>query len=309
MVFLRFLEAHRLPVLDSFFSAITYLGAETAFMALALLMFWCVSKRQGYYVFFTGFFGTTLSQALKLMSRLPRPWVADPRFTIAESARADATGYSFPSGHTQNAVGTFGAIAVGNKRAWVRIVCAALIVLIPFSRLYLGVHTPLDVSVAFAAAVLLVLVLMPAFRDERSFERSMPWLLAAVAVCTLGYLAYVLLYPFPADTDAENLAHGIQNAYTMTGCILGFFPVYYLDRRYIRFRTEAPFLGQVLKYVLGLALLVAVKSGLKPVLNALFSGHPASYLVRYLLIVLFAGLVWPLTFPFFSRIGAKRRSA
>ena len=42
MEFLRLLESARLPALDAFFSAVTYLGDELAFMALALLLF-CAS--------------------------------------------------------------------------------------------------------------------------------------------------------------------------------------------------------------------------------------------------------------------------
>ena len=155
MQFLYVLERLRHPVLDAIFSAVTYGGDELAFLVLSFALFWCVSKRGGYYAFLVGLFGTLGNQFLKLVCRIPRPWVLDPDFTIVESARAAATGYSFPSGHTQNAVGTFGAMAVTAKRRWVRWVCAALMVLVPFSRMYLGVHTPLDVGVAFALALVL----------------------------------------------------------------------------------------------------------------------------------------------------------
>ena len=111
MDFLRLLEGIRLPALDSFFGAVTYLGDEVAFMVLAFVLFWCVDKRTGYYAFLVGLFGTVANQFLKIACRIPRPWVLDPDFTIVERARAAATGYSFPSGHTQNAVGTFGAAA------------------------------------------------------------------------------------------------------------------------------------------------------------------------------------------------------
>ena len=94
MEFLRLLESVRVPALDAFFSAVTYLGDELAFMALALLLFWCVDKRTGYYVFVVGLFGTLANQFLKILCRVPRPWVLDPGFTIVESARAAATGYS-----------------------------------------------------------------------------------------------------------------------------------------------------------------------------------------------------------------------
>ena len=47
MAFLRLLEAIRMPVLNEFMLAITRLGEETAFLVLALIVFWCVDKRRG----------------------------------------------------------------------------------------------------------------------------------------------------------------------------------------------------------------------------------------------------------------------
>ena len=94
MDFLRLLAAGRCGALDTFFSGLTYFGSEIAFMAAALLIFWCVDKRQGYYVFLVGALGTVCNQFLKLAFRIPRPWVLDPDFQIVEAARADATGYS-----------------------------------------------------------------------------------------------------------------------------------------------------------------------------------------------------------------------
>ena len=140
------LERLRTPFWDAVFSAVTHLGEETVFMVAAILIFWCVSKEEGYYLLLMGFFGTVVNQFLKLLFRIPRPWVRDPDFTIVESARAQATGYSFPSGHTQNAVATFGGIARSTRQPWVRWACVAVLLLVSFSRLYLGVHTPLDVG-------------------------------------------------------------------------------------------------------------------------------------------------------------------
>lgn len=116
MEVLYWLESIRNPVLDAIMQFFTFFGEELMFLVLALTIYWCVSKSEGYYLLFIGFFGTVLNQFLKLLCRIPRPWVRDPDFTIVESARSGATGYSFPSGHTQNAVGTLGGIAVGTKR-------------------------------------------------------------------------------------------------------------------------------------------------------------------------------------------------
>ena len=146
MEFLYILEGFRVPGLNEFMLAITTLGEETALLVIALIFFWCVDKRRGYYLLFTCFTGTICIQVLKMIFRIPRPWVLDPNFTIVESAREAATGYSFPSGHTQCAAGLWGGIARSAKKRAVQIGGVALVLLVGLSRMYLGVHTPLDVG-------------------------------------------------------------------------------------------------------------------------------------------------------------------
>ena len=92
MAFLYFLESLRNPILDFFFSIITLFGEETIFMAVGMIVFWCVDKYKGYFLLCTGFLGTILNQFLKILCRVPRPWVQDPDFTIVESAREGAGG-------------------------------------------------------------------------------------------------------------------------------------------------------------------------------------------------------------------------
>ena len=103
MQVLYFFESIRNPVLNFLMSLVTRLGEETIFIALAILVFWCFDKKHGYFLITIGFLGTVINQFLKVLFRIPRPWVKDPNFTIVESAREAATGYSFPSGHTQSA--------------------------------------------------------------------------------------------------------------------------------------------------------------------------------------------------------------
>ena len=310
MGFLRLLEASREPALDAFFSGVTYFGDELAFMALALLIFWCVDKRMGYYCFTVGLFGTLGNQFLKILCRVPRPWVLDPDFTIVESARAAATGYSFPSGHTQNAVGTFGAVGLLSKRRWVKYVCLALVLLVPFSRMYLGVHTPLDVGVAFLMAAALLAALYPVFRSEEKSKNALPYLLAAGIALAFLFVLYVggIRADFsPGSEDESNLSHAVKNAWTLLGAIAGLLVVFLVDRNALRFETYAPILGQILKFILGLALVAGVKAALKPLFYAVFPSGLADCL-RYFIVVLLAGIVWPLSFPFLARLGAKKEA-
>ena len=306
MGFLYFLESIRVPVLNEFMLLITKLGEETAFLAVALILFWCVDKRTGYYVMSVGFVGTIGSQFLKLACRVPRPWVLDPEFTILEEAREAASGYSFPSGHSQSAVGTFGGMAAAIKKKWLRIVFIAIAVLVPLSRMYIGVHTPADVLVGSGMSVILIFVLKPLVYGKDG--KGMKALLAGMIVLALAYLAYVELWPFPVDIDAHNLQSGYKNAYTLLGALLGVAVTYVVDEKKLQFQVKAVWWAQVLKVVLGLGVVLLVKEGLRAPLDYLCGGHMIGRAVRYFLIVVVAGIVWPLTFPWFSNLGLKEKT-
>ena len=308
MTVLRMLESLRVPAMDGLMQAVTELGSEVFFLVVALVLFWCVSKREGYYLLTVGFFGTVLNQFLKLLCRVPRPWVLDPEFTIVESARADATGYSFPSGHTQNSVGTFGVLGRCARRTWVRILCGILMVLVPFSRMYLGVHTPLDVGVALAIGGVLVLALYPVMEEADRRPWVLTWVIAFMVVCSGAFVAYLYLRGDTGATaeDAANYASALSNGWKFVGATLGLLATNVLDRKYIRFETQAVWWAQLIKLAVGFGLLLAIRAGLKAPLIALCGG--AAELaggIRYLLIVLFAGCVWPLTFWGFSRLGRR----
>lgn len=302
MEFLYLLEKIRVPVLNEFMLLITQLGEETAFLVVALVLFWCVSKRTGYYILSVGFIGTLANQFMKLWFRIPRPWVLDDHFTILEQAREAASGYSFPSGHTQSAVGTFGAISRSTSKRWVRITALIVAVLVPFSRMYIGVHTPADVLVAAGLAVALIFLLKPLF-DNRD-GKYIPALFAGMLLLAIGYMCYVSYYPFPDNIDSHNLQSGVKNAYTLLGALLGLIVVYIVDEKWLHFTTKAIWWAQIIKVVGGLAVVLAVKSGLKSPLNALL-GESVGRSARYFLVVIAAGVLWPLTFKWFSKLGKK----
>lgn len=301
------LEKIRTPFWNGVMSAVTQLGGEVIFIVAAVVVFWCVSKWEGYYLMTVAFCGTVLNQFLKLICRVPRPWVRDPNFTIVESARAEATGYSFPSGHTQNAIGLFGGMARWGGRRWVRLGLTALALVIAFSRMYLGVHTPADVGVSLVLAAALVLGLYPLMRRAQEKPRYMGYVLAAMLVVSGTFVVFVETCGFPADMDAENLASGIGNAWKMLGAVAGMTLAWLLDRRYIHFETQAVWWVQVIKVAVGMALLLAIKSGLKAPLLALLGHEGLAGGVRYFLLVLVAGAVWPLVFRPMSKWGKGKK--
>lgn len=302
MEFLYCLENMRVPFLNEFMLTVTYLGDEIAFLVVALVLFWCVDKRLGYYILSVGFLGTITNQFMKLWFRVPRPWVLDENFTILEQAREGASGYSFPSGHTQSSVGVFGAIAYITRNKLLRWLCLAVVILVPFSRMYIGVHTPLDVCVAAAMAAFLIFVLKPVVFGKN--PRVFPVFLGIMLAVAVGFLCFVELFPFPNDIDPHNLQSGLKNAYTLLGSILGMIIVYFVECKWIQFPTKAIWWAQIMKVVIGLGLVLVIKNGLRAPLDAAF-GMLIGRSVRYFLIVIAAGVLWPLTFQWFSKLGYK----
>lgn len=307
MEVLYWFESIRNPVLDTLMLILTEFGNEVLFIAVGMIMFWCIDKKQGYFVLLTGFFGVYVNQFLKITCRIPRPWVLDPDFTIVEAAREAASGYSFPSGHTQTAVGCYGALAVCRREKWVKIVGIVMCLLIPFTRMYLGVHTPWDVGTSVIIALALIFILWPLFYEYGHRRSLMYPLMGILTVMGIAFLLYVLLYPFPADIDATNYAGAVKNAYKFLGCTLGMWVIYEADTRFIRFDTKtAKWWAQILKLAVGFLLLLTIMEGAKPVWNWIFGGHIIANTVRYFCTVLFAGAVWPLTFKWFAKLGAKK---
>lgn len=302
MEFLYMLEKIRIPILNEFMLAITTLGEETAFLIIALVLFWCVDKYIGYYTLTVGFVGTITNQFMKLLFRIPRPWVLDSNFTILEQARQAATGYSFPSGHTQSAFGTFGCIAYTTNNKTLRIVAIIIPILVAFSRLYIGVHTPIDVGASILVALALIIMLRPIVLGHS--RKFMPVLLFAMLLIALGFMCFVETYRFPADIDLHNYESGVENAYTLLGSLLGMLVVYIADEKWLKFPTKAVWWVQILKVVIGFVIVLIVKSTTKEFLNMLF-GASLGRMIRYFLTVITAGIIWPMSFKWLSSIGGK----
>ena len=304
MEFLYLLEKIQNPIFDFFFLLITHLGEEIAFLAIAIIFFWCVDKKRGYFILLTGLVGTVINQALKLVFKVPRPWIKDPSFSPVGDAKIEATGYSFPSGHTQNTAGTFGAIALTSKKNLTKTVCISIIVLVSFSRMYLRVHTPLDVGVSLVIAAALLFLFKPIFKSDERLHKFAPYICVGAFILSLGLLLFTFLMS-PDGVDAENLYSGKKNAVTLFACMLGFPIIYYSDKYFIKFETKASWYVQLIKIAVGLGVVLIIMKLLPSPLEAVFGNYFVARGVRYFLIVIFAGVAWPLCFKHLNKIKVK----
>jgi len=305
MEFLMWLENLRFPVMTEIMLLITKLGEEMAFLAIALVVFWCVDKKRGYLLMTVGFMGTILNQFLKMVCMVPRPWMRGMDFSPVEEAKAAAGGYSFPSGHTTMAVGTFGSLAATDRKKWRITLFVALAALVGFSRMYLGVHTLEDVLVGALTAVVLIYIFKPVLYGNS--EKTCYVLLGFMVVLSVAFTLYVELYPFPADYDMHNYESGLKNAYTMLGCIWGAMIVYYVEGKHVHFNEKGVWWVQLIKIVLGIGAVLTVKEGLRAPFELLCGGHMVARALRYLVIVLVAGILWPMTFRFWNKLAEKEK--
>ncbi len=314
MDLLYFLERIRNPVLDAIFQFITYFGEDVLFLALALILLWCIDKHKAYYILICGFVASLAGQFMKLAFKVDRPWVKDPDFKPVESAVHAANDYSFPSGHTIIVTSTWGATALSFGQKALRIAAPILIVLVGFSRMYLGVHTPWDVLAGWGVGIATILLLRPLIKRALQNDRLMWGVIAGLVTFALANLLFVTLteqYAMPKNPEAlqaflERMDGTSKNAWTFMGLAVGLIFVYWMDSRVTHFKTDAVWWAQILKVALGLAIMLTVKEVLKQPLYALTDGHHLADGIRYGLITVIGGGLWPLTFPFFSRLGRKK---
>ncbi|TET09197.1 MAG: phosphatase PAP2 family protein [Candidatus Atribacteria bacterium] len=128
------------PLLDSFFRAITSLGDELFYLLLFPFLLWCVDFYLGIRVGIIFLLSVYLNNGLKEIFQQPRPFDILPQIQ-----KVHAYGYGFPSGHAQSSLVVWGSIAYWKKQIWIRNLSVLLILLIGFSRIYLGVHFPTDI--------------------------------------------------------------------------------------------------------------------------------------------------------------------
>ena len=308
MRFLEFLATLRTPLLNKLFLLITELGGEMAFIAVAVIVFWCFSKKNGYLLLSVGFVGMVVNQFLKISFGILRPWDLNPSFEAVPEAVPDAGGFSFPSGHTQNSVGIFGTIATFAKNSWIRAICLVICLIVPFSRMYLGVHTPLDVFFSFFFAILVILTIKPIFCEAYRTTCRMYIFLGVMSILAILFVVYVE-FIFDPSTLAENQVHNytsaLKNAYLILGALVGVLIAFPIERHLIKFDEGGKWYTQIFKVVIGLGLVLLLLNGLKLPLNMILPEYTFARTVRYGLVVIFVIAVYPISFKWFRKLENK----
>lgn len=189
-------------------------------LAFATFFLWCVDKRQGEWMMMNIVTGMFVSHFLKDIIKNPRPWIADERITPEERALEHASGYSTPSGHSVDAVTGYGSLMMLLKRKWSTMVFGTLMILLVFSRLFLGVHTILDVLLGALVAIAVMAVnwiLMRKAYDGHNLQVTAVYMLSFITVCMIWVL----------------IADDLNGLMTYSGLMLGTITGAYVSRKNI----------------------------------------------------------------------------
>ncbi len=264
--------------LAEFLSKMTFLGELNTVIVIMAIIYWSVSKDFGAYLLM-GWSGNRLvNGVLKVTACAYRPWIRDARIVPYGNTITTATGYSFPSGHTMNAATLYGGGAVRKDvpRA-LRITLAIIVVLVAFSRNYLGVHTPQDTLVGLLAGML-VMVLTDRLMKWVEAHPGKDILVAGVGVAlAVAVAVYAALKPYPADYDAQGklLVDGAKMAndtFKGIGWCVAFLVGWVLERRFVGFSTDISMLQRVTRVTTGLLSYYAVSLILVPQVKGLLPG-------------------------------------
>jgi membrane-associated phospholipid phosphatase len=287
-VVLWFQQFH--PVLDLPFKGFTLLGEEEFFMLLLPLVYWCLDRRTGARLAVVFLFSAWSNAVAKVLAAQPRPFQYDSRVLQL----FDVTGGGLPSGHTQNTVVIWGYLAAQFRRPWLWIVAAALMIFVPLSRIYLGLHFPTDLLGGYilGAGLLLIYLKLEPVVEAWLARRRLAWQIGlAVLVPAL------LLLIFPTSDES---------AVTGAAMLLGMGVGIPLERRRVGFEAAGPWPKRLLRLALGVAVLFALRFGLKAAFDGL-DPEPVFRFVRYSIIGLFAALIAPWAFVRMRLAGALPR--
>lgn len=284
-------------------------------IVICVVVYWGVSRSLGYWIFANCASGLYVNSILKLTACVYRPWIRDPRIVPYERALASATGYSFPSAHSQIAASFYGSCAVraGKERRTFRVVCIVLILLVGFSRNFLGVHTPQDVLVSFAAGAFLLWAIGKLFAKIES-EPSFLYIAAAagIVIVIIGVL-YFHFKSYPMEyIDGALIVDPAKmraDGYMSAGAALGFLCGALVEFRWIRFETDGTVLRRIIRVVLGVPFPLVLLLFIKPFVYSRI-GEVNGHLVIYGILAFYIIALYPALFTavrkYLDRSAAER---
>lgn len=246
MNIMKSIEGLRTDFWNGFFEAITMFGEELLMILLVAILYFAIDKHLARRLFFITTVSMGVNSVIKNIAKVPRPFASGEVSCVRPST---ATGYSFPSGHTQSFATWSTAAALRFRFRWFTVLVAVMIPLVAFSRVFLGAHYPSDVIVGVLLGLLFAFVGDIVY-DRIGNKQILYW--GAVLLLT-PFIVYFLF-------DAEPL---YADLYKIYGMAVGFPISVLLEERYASMRYDVPWWKKALRVLISVAVALILKEGIK----------------------------------------------
>ncbi len=213
---LEFFQSIKNPILDVVFTILTISTEVPIIVVFAAAMYWCINKRNGQRLLFSLTTNIAINSGIKELIKSPRPIGVDG---INSMRQETATGYAFPSGHTQTATTFWTSLIMIYKNKSIITLGLIMILGVGISRLYLGVHWPVDVIGGWIFGVIFTIISIRVF-DKANESKN--YLLLILYTIPFGLYAYVL------QSESYTKMFGL-----LTGFVLG----YIVEDKFVNFKT------------------------------------------------------------------------
>lgn len=258
---LLFFQEYATPFWDGLFHFFSFLGEPPLYLLVLGWFLWNGDKKRGFAFCFVLMYSVLSNLLLKIVFRHPRPFQA---LEGVEGKRlATAGGYSFPSGHTQNAATFYFSAASYLRKAWLIPIVFVIVLMIALSRLYLGVHWPQDVAFGFLIGFLFPLLLFRRFvhiyEDRR--VRFLFLTVTAVGAMLFGVGFYAASFFLPEGFDLGDIH---KFALLTSGLACG----YLCEYLYGGYSTTGTMKTKIVRYIIGLIPIALVYTGIRFLLPA-----------------------------------------
>ena len=240
------LQLLRNPIFDYFFYFVTLFGEEVFMIFFIGILYWAYQQKYAFKVIMALTISTLLTLGLKEVFKRPRPYQLEG----IDAPPIDGViteGYAFPSGHSQIAGGQgfiYFDLYQRHKKVLFKYLTIAVLILIPFSRMYLAQHFLTDVIVGVLIGIY---IMHHTFKWMDRFEDRMHhYVLYVIPIL-------IILLIFIKD---PNLFKGF-------GGWIGFVIGHYLNMTLLSVETKQSVRIKLLKVSIGFLVIFAIKEGSK----------------------------------------------
>lgn len=273
---------------EGFFTLISALPTNPLTAAIPAVLFWCFHKQAGIFILFNATCGRMINELLKGTFCVYRPYMKDFELIPSAEAMEKASSFSFPSGHTQFATAVYGGFAFFYRKVLPQLIipCGLIILMVAFSRNFLGVHTPQDVLVAIIYSIGLFYAAERIFewigKDE---ERKLLFFIGGLITCAVIFL-FLYFKPYPEDfLNGKMIVDPLTaraDAFDALGFGLAFFLGWFLEQKFINFKIRVSNKDRLWRVIIGFAILGVIAVLIYPLMKVFLSVEAYKFFKAFL---------------------------